>query len=362
MDSLKQYQKGGEDSQQYQIGTVVVNGISEERVRAIFSEMFSVAIRDYTQEAEHLARERVGRLEESLMLGLQNKGNLLPAFSDPALHVLLRKAQIASMATERESDYDLLSQLIVCRLEKGNDRKNRAGIDHAVEIVDKIDNDALCALTVAYAIQVFSPVSGNVDEGLSALDRMCSKLLYMDLPKGDEWLDHLDTLGCIRMNPLGGLKKLHEMYEKKLEGYVCAGLQSGTQSLEDARRILADASLNADSFLVKNGLAEGYYRLPVVKKGGIDSVAVIHKSEVARTVNKKESDALVKVWDLYDGKKEVLDAVKKKFVTKLNSYPSLNAIADWWDSIPTSFGISRAGVVLAHTNAKRCDKRLPDLI
>ncbi len=59
--------------------------------------------------------------------------------------LLLVEAQKAAASTERVADYDLLSELLIHRFEKGENRVMRAGISRAVEIVDKISDDAMLA-------------------------------------------------------------------------------------------------------------------------------------------------------------------------------------------------------------------------
>ena len=57
MENSKQTQKAGENSQQYQIGTIIVNqGITEERAREIYSEMIPSSLKDYTSDAYALAK------------------------------------------------------------------------------------------------------------------------------------------------------------------------------------------------------------------------------------------------------------------------------------------------------------------
>lgn len=69
MEEVNQLQKAGKDSQQIQIGNVIINsaGITEERARAVFNEMIPQALANYTEEAQKIATERVNKLEERIM-------------------------------------------------------------------------------------------------------------------------------------------------------------------------------------------------------------------------------------------------------------------------------------------------------
>ena len=196
MEISKQNQTAGDNAQQVQVGDVtnltIVNGITEQRARDIFREMNQQAVANYSQDAWAEALRRIRILETLVMEKVEKMDDVLVAFGDPAFQVLLAEAQKRAAATEREVDYKLLSELLVCHVKKGACRINRAGINRAVEIVGDIDTTALCALTVAHAFESFFPNTGEILNGLWLLDNMFKKLMYEDLPTGNRWLDHLD--------------------------------------------------------------------------------------------------------------------------------------------------------------------------
>lgn len=124
-----QTQKAGENSQLVQAGTVnIFNGIDEKRAREICSETYAIARRDFTADAYACANARVQQFENSLIPKMLQIETALSAFSDPAFQFLLASAQRTAAATERNADYDMLSELLICRIEKGQSRKTRAGI------------------------------------------------------------------------------------------------------------------------------------------------------------------------------------------------------------------------------------------
>lgn len=153
MESSKQIQKAGDGSHQVQMVNPTLNvGITEERAREIFSEMNAIARQNYTQDAYELAMKRVGMFEELLMNKVEQVDGMLEAFRDPSFQFLLVEAQKRAAASDRECDFEMLTELLAHRVEKNSDRKAKASISKAVEIVDQIDDDALCGLTLVYAI------------------------------------------------------------------------------------------------------------------------------------------------------------------------------------------------------------------
>lgn len=113
-------------------------------------------------------------------MGTVNDG--LKAFADPGFQLLLIDAQKSAAATERYVDYDLLSELLVHRIEKGNDRHIRTGIHRAVEIVEDISDEALLGLTVAHSLKFFVPIALDIKYALDILDDLFGKIMYAELP------------------------------------------------------------------------------------------------------------------------------------------------------------------------------------
>ena len=142
----------------------------------------------------------------------------LNAFADPSFQLLLTEAHKSAAASNRELDYELLSELLIHRIEKGEKRKVKAGISKAVEIVDEIDDEALNGLTLAYVVQQLSPLSGNIREGLNVLNDLYKTIIVQPLPTGMEWMEHLDILDAVRVSSFGSFKKLAEYLEQVFSG------------------------------------------------------------------------------------------------------------------------------------------------
>ncbi len=347
---------------QTQVGTMIVNqGISEERVRSVFAEMVPQALEQYTKDAYAVSNMRLEKLEMAIIPRVMQVEEAINAFGDPAFQILLRKAQQTAAATERQDDYELLSELLMCHVQKGANRKNRVGIAKAVEIVDDIDNDALCGLTVVHAISRYSPLSGNINEGLSVLEGLFSKLLYIDLPSDREWIDHLDVLGAVRMTSFSTFKKFREYYCEKLNGYACVGIKIDSDEYKRAIELIQKAGIPT-KILVENEFIDGFVRLEIATKESIKDLIITNDITSSRPLSEVEIEALEGVWELYSKDKMMLDTVKDEFIKTWDTFESLKKIRNWWEQIPCSFDITMVGTVLAHTNAKRCDSSLPDLL
>lgn len=368
MDVNKHTQQAGDNSQQMQANNITIinnNGLTEEqvneRVKKVVNELIPVAIKEYTEEARETANERIAKLENFILPRISQVDGMMESFADPAFQRLLVKAEQEAAVSERDADYELLTELLVCHVQKGDDRKNRAGIIKATEIVDMVDNDALCGLTIINTLESIKPAWGNVSEGLAILNRLYKKLEYMDLPVGIEWLEHLDALGAIRLSSgITTLKKFSEYYPGVLTGYACVGIKKGSEEHKKAVELLSTVNIGL-SGLVDNYFLDGYVRLEIVNKNHIDSLKIAD-SEGVHNIRPDEKKIFDDIWNMYEKNSALQNKVSRAFIDEWDSFESLKKIHQWWDKIPTAFSITQIGRILAHTNAKRCDPSLPDLL
>lgn len=364
----KKIQKGGKGSQLLQAEKMIVHvGIDEKRAREIYQEMNLQLRRDYSQEALDIANTRVTEFENRLMPKMEEVDGALEAFADPSFQLLLVEAQKTAAATERLADYDLLSELLIHRFQKGENRITRAGITRAVEIVDEISDEALIGLTVSHALSTFVPVSGDVYQGLSVLNDLFGKIFYGKLPAGNDWLDHLDILAAARLNSFGTMKKIQQYYPEMLAGYVEAGIEKNSENYDKAIEILKNINLS-QTILVDHVFNGDFVRLNVANKAQISSLIlnqqIQHNGKMTIfpiPLSEDQITAINSVYELYKQDSIIKNENIKLFMEEWDKRPNLKTLREWWDNIGTSFQITTVGKVLAHSNAQRCDKNLPPL-
>lgn len=171
---LEQQQKAGDNSTQIMVSGNVNVGVTEQQARDI--------------------------LEDKVLPKMLSYDENLSIFGDPGFQILLRKAQIAAASSEREDYYEILSDLLLHRAEQDKNRERRLGIAKAIEVVDQIDEVALIALSIVYAVSKYTPISPRLNEGLEALDILYDKILNKkSLPTNSSWMEHLDLLSAIRL-------------------------------------------------------------------------------------------------------------------------------------------------------------------
>lgn len=363
-----QGQKGGDGSTNIQAQQMVMYvGIDEKRAREIYQEMNLQLRNDYSQEALNIANIRVAEFENRLMPKMAQVEGAMEAFADPSFQLLLVEAQKTAASTERPEDYDLLSELLIHRFQKGENRIARAGISLAVEIVDKVSDEALLGLTVTHAVNSFSPLSGDIRQGLDVFNDLFGKIFYGELPMGHAWLDHLDVLNAVRLNPAGSFKKIIQYYPEILSGYVDVGINKNSESHDKAIEILNNNDLPIN-ILVEHALNSDFLRVFSRNASSIGEILldrqIIHDGRiiaVQEKLSEEQRHAVSSIYELYSKDGNLKQNNVNLFMSEWNERPNLKILREWWDNISTCFTITSVGKVLAHSNAQRCDKNLPPL-
>ena len=368
MEINKQLQSAGDNAQQMQASVInVYQGITEQRAREIYNEMSLETCKENTIEAEAKAIERIEKLESICIPRLEQEDKIFECFSDPSFQVLIKKAQLTAVCTERENDYAILSELLVHRIKNKTNVKKKASIAKAVEIIDQIDEDSLLALTVFLAINQFLPISGNITMGLQALDDLYSKLDLDNLPTDSSWIDNLSILGAINTVSFGSMKKYEKYFSEQLTGYVCIGIKKDSENYNKAIQLLKENSLDIN-WLVENELLSDYFRLDIPYKQQIDELklnqTIIYNGQKINTTvmpSEQQKECLNKIFDLYEKNNSLYSQAKNNFELKLDTFPSIKKAKTWWNSLKGSIHLTSVGRVIAHTNAKSIDPTLPNL-
>lgn len=357
-------QKVGDNAQQFQIQNLTI-GIDEKRAREIYDEKYAIAKRDFTDEALRIADERVKEFENRLIPKIETIDDGLKAFADPSFQLLLIDAQKAAVATERVVDYDLLSELLVHRIENGNDRHVRTGIHRAVEIVEDISDEALLGLTVIHSINSFIPVSSECIGALDTLNDLYGRIIYGKLPEGTDWIEDLEILDAIRINPFGKFKSLKEYYSKVLNGIITVGIKKDSEEYHKAVTILRNNGLLIHNLLVENYLLPDYIRVNIGNSDAINTLSFIrtfgNNTIMPIPISEQQKSAIKSIIELYSKDTKLKNDVDEKFLLEWNKRYYLSLLKDWIEKIPNSFSITSVGKVLAHANAQRCDDKLPPL-
>lgn len=341
-------------------------GLTEDKVTEIIDKKLEMlnTIQVFTQEAYNRAESRVKKLEEIVIPRIAKIDETLGIFADPSFQSVLNDAVKVAAQTDEIESYKLLSELLAHKVEKPNDKSVKMDVSYAIDVIDKITEEALQAITVFVALQSWMPASGIISQGLSTINNIYSKLIFSDLPTDDKWIDQLDILKVLRIQSFGRFPSLSELQKRLFSGYVVCGIPKDSEKLNEIYQLLDDCSLPR-TCLIENELDSNYYRLPLVgiKKielmDYIDNNAPFIHGRVQ--LNEKQICNIKKIISYYENDAIKLQEISEKFNIKWNSYANLKRIGDWWTKLPYSFDLTSIGKVLAITNAQRIDSTLPKI-
>lgn len=359
----------GNNIEKQEINIQVNNGISEQRLREVIHAEIELELKNQQILAEDKAREKLLKFSEYVLPKLV-KAEMIDAFSDPTIQMFYREIQKTAIGSERELDYSVLSELLVYRINNKGNFEKKASITKAVEIVDKISDDALISLTIKYC-QTFSPVSGNISEGLNALEEMYKNILKnFTLPENQNWIDNVEILGVVRIESMSTMLNLEDIYYNSLSGYVSKGIDKNSELYKETINKLQSNNLPID-ILVNHELNPNYVRLNIVNKDSIinNIIRTIWNCPNEKSIcevkilTDKQIQILEEIYESYANDKTKEKEIKDIFVKKLNSYPNISKVLDWWNSnTEPAMILNSTGRVLAHTNAKRLYDKMPDMV
>lgn len=347
-DNASQNQLIGDHSSQTVIGeqyNVTVSGMPMPDIvrltTTVSAEVTKLAVDMCTQVAADKVRSKIHDFEQVWIPRITKTEKAVDHLMDPKFQFMLRDANITAAKSSREEDLKMLSELLACHIEKGSNLKIDAGINRAISIVNEVDLDSLCALTVVLTILHIAPNSRDINEGLATLNKLYNDLLMVDLPRDNDWIDNLNIVGAINLFS-GHFNKMKDILPIVLDGYICTGIQYGSKEHKQAIDLLKANGIPS-GFLVPNVFLPEYLRL-------------------FTTGTSRNEPQLKPIIELYSKDKKLLETAKNNFMDMWDSYDILKKVKDWFDDIPTFFRINSVGKALAQTYAKKCYPGFPDLI
>lgn len=337
----RQDQSAGDNSTQVQATGDVILGITEDRAHQIAEQTAREVLEKHTEEGLRLVQERILKLDDRTISSLVREGRL-EVFADPGFQRSYRRAQEGAAVTDREHDYDLLTGLLIDRAQRGETRTVRAGIERCIEIIDRIDDEALRGLTTLQALQQYRPVSPFLSAGLNILEGLFSELVDGPLPFGSEWLDHLDILDAVRVGSGSSIKPFREYFPQSIHGYLASGCLA---EIREFPLTVNGQPWQNPPLLARHELREGYVRFAAANEATLDAMGI---ADPERGILIEQARA-----NLGFGKvdAELIDP----FLDELRERPTLAQIEAWWNQIPYGLQTTGVGRILARANALRLD-------
>ena len=341
MDKSRQTQSAGDNSTQMQAGTINYNvtftGIDEAAARRICQQEYAIARQNWTEEAIKIADDRARQLENKLLPKMIEYDSTLSIFADPAFQLTIREAQISAATSERKSDYEMLSELVLHRAEHNHEREKRLGVSKAIEIVSDVSTDAMIALSVVYAMGI--------------------------LPEGNEWIEHLGLLTTIRISPAGiaHFNKLKDCLPQIHSQYLVSGVLVDSEEYSNIMSEFNNCGLPT-TCLVSHPLKPGFVKLN--NSLSVDDMRIIQQSNnvsYGQELNDDQKKAMRKAISILRKDESNNKEMIERFMTEWDKYSSLKTIHKWWDSLSSHFTFTPSGEALANAYIRTRYPSIPSL-
>lgn len=347
---------------------IVINNDTNQLIEYVKKDV-ELILTQQQLASEEKARNILSEYSEKVLPKLI-KAEMIDAFNDPAIQIFFRSEQKAAICSSRENDLNILSEMLIYRINNKDSIEKKASVTKAIDVVDKISDDALIALTVHYFLN-FHPISGDILEGLKALDRILEKILEnFNLPEKNNWIDNLEILGLSRINTFSSMKRFEDIYFERLEGYCVKGIQKDTPKYEDTVAKLTENNIPIN-ILQNHILNPNHVRLALIHESDIDD---IYLTSIQRTNQEQQVEIKIK---LSNNQKEILKniyldskkdkgcerIIKDNLILKINEFKNLKKVMEWWNNnLEPAVNLNSVGRVIAHTNMKGIVEDIPDMV
>lgn len=364
MELNKQSQKATGDYTVQNQTFIYNNGITEERVREICDEKIKQIIAQYTEVAHTIVNERLNDFRDIIIPMIKGIKNGLSAFTDPSFQFLLGETYKVAACTENKTDYELLSELLAHRIEKGDDKGIKLSVHKAVQIVEDLPDDALQGLTLFYVVKHISAQHYSVITTLNILEETFKQIMYSELPLGNEWIEYLNMCGAVRIIDSKTFSKIKNIYTNYYQPILQIGIKKDSEQYQKALNILkkADIDINESDVLVPNEYCADYVRVSLFSKDRLNLKTATDSNGSERELNNMEKQAICSIFDLYDQDKKLKEEMKKFFICEFDKRPHLKKLEEWFNSIPLYFDTTNVGKVLGKANAHLHCLKIPGLI
>ena len=283
----------------------------------------------------------------------------IEALKNPEVYQDTLNACKAAAFSNKNSDYEILTELLVNRYEMNDNVCRNAGIKGAISIVNQVSDEAMLGLTLLFCYTKYISLDQSASAILDKLDGIFSKFMYANLPSGKNWIYNLEMLNAVSLNYMEKYKDAPERYREVLKDFVVTGVAKESDSYVKAVKLVKEASFPCplDQVLIDNDLLEGYvivngYLVNNINKGTQLKITRDGIDERYDPTD-KQKEALRQVLSLYSHASDKKLKVNKNFNNEWNKRSNLTKLSIWLKQLPCNVILTPIGMALAHANAKR---------
>lgn len=349
------------DTFNQQINNYYVSGVTEEQVITIFNEQAKNIIQEYGIIAEEKANERINKFENITLEKIHNLEASLDAFKKPELRVFVSECYKSAVQTDLDSDYDVLSELLLERVKNDGNRAIYSYLKYATQIIPDLDSNALLALTVYFCTYNLTFNATRPLDVMRMMDELYKNVLYAKLPEKSDWIEQLEILRCIKTHQFYMPLSYIDFFKKTYSAFFEIGIKENSENYVKTIEMLNQNKIPSDIF-EPHEFNPGYYKLRIARESDIDKITIkLVPSGNSIMLTEEQKSALHAIYKLYESNSALKAAISAKIEDTLKTYQYINSIISWLDKIKVSFSITSVGNLIANANSRIYEKQIPKL-
>ncbi len=198
MDKFTLRQDSGSGSMNLQAaGDINVAGITEARVREIALDVAKTELDKLSGEAAATAIKRSDELVDTLLKIVGNQTEQLRVVAtDPDFQWTLAQAKLSYARTGDANQRDMLTGLLVKRMEEPQRSLRQIAINESIAVIDKLTQREIAALGLIFTIRHTMSPRTVTEQGFIQLLNKRIASFFSDLPQHDASYQHLEYAAC----------------------------------------------------------------------------------------------------------------------------------------------------------------------
>lgn len=211
-NKIKQEIKGDNNFQQNVDNQVINVGLSPEAATQLAIKLFYDNFPKLLNEAQKIVNERVKELTDDLFQKLSKKdASEYEEFKDPGMQFTLVESMKGYATYGDHSKLNLLTSLLVGRLESKDSFVLKSTIDNAIKIANSLSKDQLDYLALIFFVKHChnNALDGKIDETVAYFNNFLNIFALDDF----HHYFYLNSIGCLQLLLGTAVEKLSKKYK-----------------------------------------------------------------------------------------------------------------------------------------------------
>ena len=331
---MQQDNAKGSTALQAQVVNVYPNGITEEKCREIFMDLYKTNVLSLRDEAKDIACERVERLTDIFIQKLSKQDDEIrkkieDQLKEPAMQEAIFKSQKCYAMSNDEDHLKILTDMLIDRGSISQRTNKQMLIDEAIDVLPRLNQKHLDILAFYFSIGITQSIQNQkiINSYINNLIQFLQNIL--PIKKDDTKLQYLAQKNCLQNLTVLNIQNIAQVLKNRImilnSGFSIDDYDSSisvhipeipfAHSLIHSENVVIDTTLEKLQNILEN-----------------------------KNINKKDYDNIIRFWHRNSGKND-LPLIKDYIIT---SFENGNLLFENWQNIH-NYNLTILGAIIAQT-------------